>query len=237
MILTLAMLFVVSCEDKSKYAGDMSVIITESTQNYVWDDEIVISIDADNDEHIDKVKFYIDDVQKYEDNLAPFEYTINTSDWNCISYEIKVKVVYEDNSSTTESKVVQFIPCPIYESDLQNFTGVTETDCDGTVIGNVDAGDWGDSGGEFPEFSFGPAFPNPTPLYTTIRFKTQNNARTSVIVINNNFEIVDTIIAKEFLLTGEHTIQWAADENVNSIYRFIFHAEDGFHCHGDLIVE
>jgi hypothetical protein len=33
-------------------------------------------------------------------------------------------------------------PCPVYEEDLQNITGITETDGNGNLIGNIDSGDW-----------------------------------------------------------------------------------------------
>ena len=219
-------------------AGDIFIEITPSTSGYVWESEIDIIVTAENDGDVSYVKFYLDGEEIYEDALAPYSKTISTNQWEYGEHIIKVKAVYSDDSKTEKTTEVSFVCCPIYEEDLVNINGITETDAVGELIpdGNIDSSDWHFGDGVVGT-TFGPAFPNACETGCTIPFYLDVLSEVSIIIINSDNEVVEVLRDNALMSSGLKNVQWDAPSNTNAIYRAIFHTDDGSHWRGDVEVQ
>ena len=232
-------IFMMSCDvSDPDEAGDVFIEVTPSTSGYVWESEIEIIVTAENENKVDYVTITVDGVEEVEDHLPPYSVSINTNQWQYQEYLIEAEAVYTDNSKSDKSAIVTFICCPIYEDDLLDFTGITETTSTGALVvnGNVDDDDW-HFGDGIAGTTFGPAFPNPCQVAGTIQYDLEVETRISIIIINSDSEIIDILKDNELESAGLNEVQWAAPANVNDLYRVIFHTEDDSHWHGDILVE
>jgi hypothetical protein len=228
------MLLLMACPSESEDAGDVTLSVSTSVGGYVWDPTINIAVTAENSDKVEKVTIWVDDVIIIEDALEPYGYSnYSTSSWDYGMHEIKAKAKYEDGSSTTQSLDVTFTPCPIFEDDLSEISGITGRNSMNEPIGEPDPDDWHLSG----DTTVGPAFPNPCATFATIMYSLPSQQRVSMIVLNRNYEIVETLMAQELKSNGDHMLEWIAPANVNDIFRVVFHAEDGTHAHGDIEVQ
>ena len=234
LVVAALMLFLMACPSESEDAGDLTLSISTSVGGYVWNPAIDISVTAENSDKVEKVTIWVDNVIVIEDALAPFGYSnFNTSSWNYGEHVIKAKAKYDDGSSTTESVEVTFTPCPIFEEDLTTISGITGRNSVNEPVGDPDPDDWVLVG----ETTAGPAFPNPCTTFATIMYTLPSSQHVSMIVLNRDYEIVETLMAQEVQTADDHSYEWIAPANVNDIYRVVFHAEDGTHVHGDIEVQ
>jgi len=230
-------LFTVSCDlFGPNQAGDVFIEITPSTSGYVWESDIEIIVTVDNEEKVNYVKIFVDNVEIIEDHLLPFSKVISTNQWQYGEHTIKSKAYYDDDSRSDKQITVSYICCPIFEEDLININGITETNAQGELIGNIDESDWHFGDGVVGT-TFGPAFPNPCQLSCSIQFNLEVESTVSIIIINSENEIIEVLLDNSTLAVGGHYLQWTAPENVNDIFRVIFHADDDFHWHGDVEVQ
>ena len=236
------LLILVSCDvNEDKEAGDVTITIDPYVIGYGWGDYFDITGAPESADKVDKVGIYIDNDLFIEDALEPYcvdDYDIRN--WDYAIHEIKAKAVYSDGSNTVATISVNYSPCPIYESDVTEISGITETDAENDLIvdGNIDSDDWHFGEQYLGEITFGTAFPNPCSEAVTINYTiTEGLPKVSMIVLNTNHDIIEVLIDNVNLSSGDKTETWVVPANVNDIYRVIFHASDGSHYHGDIIVE
>jgi hypothetical protein len=58
-----------------------------------------------------------------------------------IHYFILISILFLFSCKNTSSDGENY-PCPVYQTDLQNIDGITETNEEGIVVGNIDERDW-----------------------------------------------------------------------------------------------
>lgn len=233
----LIIFLIVGCDlfESDKDAGDVSIIIEPATENYIWQNELAFSANCENENKVDYVELYVDEENIIEDHFAPFKTEITTNTWNYGAHSFKAIAVYNDDSETKRTDEYNFIACPIYSEDIQNINGITGRDAENNPIGNPDPDDW--HFGYDNEITFGPAFPNPCAGACTIKFSLVEETTISLIVINSDKDLIDTIKDEVTYSIGNHTIQWIAPENISDLYRVIFHADENSHWHGDIEVQ
>ena len=119
-----------------------NIEITEPEEGFVWDDTIEIKVNATDNDGIDRVVIFIDSIFVSEDYNEPYSYQWITTDYLYGKHYIEAKA-YDNNGNTSNTGIfVTLSPCPVFEEDLQNFQGITETDSDGNLTGNIDPDDW-----------------------------------------------------------------------------------------------
>jgi hypothetical protein len=234
-LLVVVLLCVLSCEELIN-PGDVTIYVTPSVEDFIWENEIVISATATKVDDLDKIVFYIDGDEVFEDNIEPFEYTWNTATLTYEDHKVKAIAHYAEETSRDEITVF-FSPCPIFSEDLDNFTGITETDIFGESVGNIDDDDWHYEPARDYTVTFGPAFPNPASTYCNIPYHLDEPEYISMIVINSDHQIIDVLYNKFFHDSGDDYAEFSTPENVSDIYRVIFHVSDDKHWHGDILVE
>ncbi len=78
-----------SCDDIVN-PGDVSINISPSVDDFIWDSQITITVTATKIDDLDKIIFYIDGEQVKEDNVEPFDYIWNTATVTYERHEIEV---------------------------------------------------------------------------------------------------------------------------------------------------
>ncbi len=224
-----------SCEQLVN-PGDVTIVITPSNEDFIWENEIIISVTATKVDKLDNIVIYIDNVEVIDDHIEPYEYTWQTTGISYGEHKIKAIGHYEGKTSRDEI-VVYFSPCAIFAEDLQNFTGITETDALGELTGNIDPDDWHFEVAKDYALSFGPAYPNPLDEACFIPFSLTEAEEITMIIINQDHEIIDVLLNNHQYDPGTYFKSWSAPANVNDIFRCIFHAADSLHWYGDLLVE
>jgi len=235
ILILISCIIMFSCSDIMN-PGDIVISITPSVEDFIWESEILISATATKIDDLDKIVFYIDGEEGVEDKIEPFEYIWDTSILSYENHTVKAVGHYDEKTSRDEI-TVYFSPCPIFEEDLQNFEGITETDILGEIVGNVDDDDWHFEINKDYSVTFGPGFPNPAGLYCNIPFHLNEEQYVSMVIINDNPEIINAIYNKHLLPAGDHYVEWQPPANVSNIYRVIFHVSQDQHWHGDILVE
>ncbi len=244
LLMSILLTVVLSCsEDESKQAGPITVEIKDNTSSedltrYVWDD-FVIDVEPENSGNVNRVEFSLDAELKFSDYNAPFSYEFDVAGLSYDSHEIIIRAIYADNSTTTYIKSLILTPCPIYIEDLSDIDGITETNINGDIL-SVDSDDW--NFGVNGAVSINPAQPNPTPSTTFIIFENSIFIMSaSVIILDAQGNIHETLVVDEEYEIGVHQIDWTGPENQNNIFRLIFHAKDAngdvYHCHGDIEIQ
>ena len=143
IIVCVGLLFV-GCFEKTTETSDTSpnIEITKPEEGFVWGDTIEIKVNATDNDGIDRVVILIDSIFVSEDHNEPYSYLWDTADYTIGNHNIEAKCYdYNGKSSSTNVRVT-LSPCPIFEEDLQDFEGITETDTEGNLIGNIDLDDW-----------------------------------------------------------------------------------------------
>ncbi|MFC1887433.1 Ig-like domain-containing protein [Candidatus Cloacimonadota bacterium] len=223
-----------SCStDDDEYAGDVYIDITPSVGSFIWGNNSVVTVTMEDDELVDCVSIFIDDELVIEDHLAPYTFQWSTTQLQYGEHEIKATAEYRDNSLSTAIIVVHYIPCPLYETDLSLFEGISETDEQGNLTGNIDPDDWL----QFGDNSFGPAYPNPASQVSNLTFNISEAMEVTAIIINQDHEIVEVVLDNQLLQQGDHTYYWVVPQNINDIYRCVIHTSTDLHTHGDILVQ
>ena len=237
ILILIGCIFILSCDDIMN-PGDIVISITPSVEDFIWENEILISAIATKVDDLDKIVFFIDGEEVFEDNIEPFEYIWNTATLSYADHTIEA-VGYYDNKTSRDEITVFFSPCPIYEEDLQDFEDITETNIQGDLVngGNIDDDDW-NFGEGIVGTTFGPGFPNPANLYCNIPFTLEEEQYITIIIINDDHDIIDVLCNKELYQAGDdHFKTFQPPANVSDIYRVIFHISQDQHWHGDVLVE
>ncbi|MEA2104031.1 MAG: hypothetical protein U9P79_05230 [Candidatus Cloacimonadota bacterium] len=237
IILIISGLFLLSCDiNDEEVGGIVSIEIPSATDHFIWQNPVAIEVNSTNIENVEGVFIFIDDVLVIEDYIQPFGFNWSLSNVEYGNHIIEAKAFYDNGTEDTETTVVFYTPCPIFANDLTDFAGITETDIQGNLIGTIDSTDWhfGDS---LFTVTFGPAYPNPVSETCFIPFDLDQTREISMIIINSNFEIVDTLLDHDEFTASSHYKTWTAPPNVNDIYRCIFHISDSLHWHGDILAE
>jgi len=237
-IISIISLFLIinSCKVTEPVGGNVSIDIPLAVEDFIWGDEVEIKANSTNIDKVTKIKFYIDDEMVLEDNLEPYVYNWDTSNIVYGEHTVKVTAYYNNDTEDSQTLTVYYSPCPILASDLANIANITETDAQGNLIegGNIDPDDWYFTTRD-SLISFGPAYPNPTTQSCFIPFEFDSQYTATMIIINRDYEIIATLFDDDN--PDEDYVNWNAPENVNDIYRCIFHVSDSLHWHGDIIVE
>ena len=232
-LLVVSLLFVLSCEEIIN-PGDVVVKFSNSNEDFVWSDqdsEIKVTAEATEVENLDKIVFFVNGEEVFEDNWEPFEYTWDTTGLANEQYRIRATGHYGDQTSTVIEEV-KLSPCPILQIDTDNIIGITETDDAGNIIGNIDESDW-----HFERsISFGPAYPNPAVYESKIPFRIYEEEIVTIIVINNDNELF-VLKNNEVTQQGTHEVTFILPTNTSDIYRVIFHVDDENHWYGDILDE
>jgi hypothetical protein len=238
-LLVASFFFLLSCEitdPDDEVAGEVSINIEISVEGFIWGDDVVIVANSTNIDKVEKVQFFIDDEMKLEDNFGPdYIYPWDTSNILYGEHIVRVTAFYDNDTQDSETETFYFSPCPIFESDVADISGITETDAQGNLIidGEIDSDDWFTPGRD--PISFGPAYPNPTSQSCFIPFELDDDLIGTMIIINRDFEIIATLFDDEN--PDDDYVLWSAPANVSDLYRVIFHVSDDEHWHGDLLVE
>ena len=139
------------------------------------------------------------------------------------------------------------------------FSGITETDSDGTLIGNIDSDDWCqfEFGMEATDIDFGlnPVYPNPVtpqewgPFGYSYQICYQFSSPFDSTWSNfNNINI--NIVSSDNNIIYSHNDEYANGQiaicayiahsivvnSINSIYR-MYMSSDDYNCHGDILFE
>jgi Big-like domain-containing protein len=216
-----------------EYAGDVYIELTPSFGNFIWGNNSEIIVTMDDAELVDCVSIFIDNELVIEDHIEPFTYNWSTTQLQYGEHTITASAEYRDNSSSSTLVTVNYIPCPLYETDLTIFEGITETDEQGVLIGNIDEDDWLVSG----DNSFGPAFPNPASQVSNLVFTISEEMEVTILIIDQDHELVETILDNQVLPQGSHNYYWVVPKNINDIFRCVIHTSTGLHTHGDILVQ
>ena len=109
MLISLSILFITACEKKTTEPADTespTVVITYPANNsiFVIGTAIDIVAEADDNEEIDYVTFYINGVNTYEDTTEPYVYSWDTSNLNGV-FTIYAKAT-DSSENTTTSDIV-----------------------------------------------------------------------------------------------------------------------------------
>ncbi len=94
-----------------------------------------------------------------------------------------------------------------------SFYGITETNVNGDLIGNIDSDDWlpqfnyspNDTTPAIVVFSVKPAYPNPTERFTTVSFSLPTNDSVKVW-LEDRPEGKDTTILSSYLIAGQYQL-------------------------------
>ncbi len=127
----------------------------------------------------------------------------------------------------------------------EEFTGITETDYYGQLIGEVDSTDWdlpdsSNTDGLPVDYAFNPAYPNPTSWSVALRFPLPVSSSTSLVIITAGGDTVVQLV-KGMLPAGFHQVRWSLQDNNGvrvpaAIYRAVLQAGD-YRSHGDIQVD
>jgi hypothetical protein len=127
------------------------------------------------------------------------------------------------------------VTCP--QHPLCAFSGITRTDPNNTTL-SEDPDDWCYGSAQEPGLSR--AYPNPASGPLTIGFSLPASSEVSLLIMDQNCEIVRTLLAgtKD---AGSYVVIWDCKDDSGQdlptgIYRCLFQAE-GFACHGDVQLE
>jgi len=125
------------------------------------------------------------------------------------------------------------------------YTGITETDEFGNIIGEIDTNDWvflnssnnTDNDYEtFPEqYLFGPAYPNPSIDTVYIPFSIPQKVVAIIEIFNSKNQSVKTLVNSD-LAAGYYRIPWDVTSVQVGIYRAKIETPD-FSAYGDIKVE
>ena len=111
------------------------------------------------------------------------------------------------------------------------FSGITETDVNGVIVGNTDSSDWCSK--------FGPAYPNPATASVTLDYTLSEESNVAVTIWDQNQGLVRTL-SDENRPAGRHRLTWdlTSDQGVPvvaGIYCAKIEAAS-FACAGDIMV-
>lgn len=125
----------------------------------------------------------------------------------------------------------------------EEFAGITYTDGEGNITGEIDPSDWcmtkpdtteGVPGK--PYMSFGPACPNPTEWGFSIKFSLVKDMRVKLYVMNSKHEITYTMYDNENLMAGSYKyVIPEAKDWPDGMYR-VFFETDSLKCKGDVLL-
>ncbi|MCK4578806.1 MAG: hypothetical protein KAU50_08445 [Candidatus Marinimicrobia bacterium] len=128
--------------------------------------------------------------------------------------------------------------------DQEEFTGITETDYLGRLIGEIDSTDWdapdsSGNGGIPDRYAFNPAYPNPTSVSLTLQWQLPVSSQTSLVILA---AVDDTVVqlVKGMLPAGSFRVIWSLQDADSTrvpaaIYRAVFQAGN-YQSHGDIQV-
>ena len=147
IIIVSIFVILLSCSEDATSPKTPDIEITNPKAGFVWGDTVEIQVRVSNTENLEMIKLFIDnDIDStiiFEDYIYPFNFNWNTEGQRYGKYYIQARLYKTDGTSTkSEIITVTLSPCPVYEEDLQNFQGITETDSIGNLIGNIDSTDW-----------------------------------------------------------------------------------------------
>lgn len=127
----------------------------------------------------------------------------------------------------------------------EGFTGITFTGEGPYGNGSIDPSDWcvikmdreqlpNDSlEYALPNFSFGPAYPNPVYHSTVLRFDLPKRMYVKIYVIDNNYNIIKNIV-DDYHHAGSYQVSLTFEDSVpGGVYRAVIEA-DGIKCTGDI---
>ncbi len=121
LLLLLIGMVIISCSIDKKTSPDTeapTVIITNPQNNSEFETGTIINVisEAEDNEEVDNVKFYIDGFNSYEDSSEPYEYIWNTTDLNG-SHNIYAKATDSSDNTATSELVTVIIT---YEGEAPN---------------------------------------------------------------------------------------------------------------------
>lgn len=141
------------------------------------------------------------------------------------------------------------------ESQIE-FTGITETDSDGTLIGNIDSDDWCefefDIDATNSDFGLNPAYPNPVnsqewgPFGNSYQICYQysspfdstwsNFNEININIINSNNDTIYNL-SDEYVNGQRAVCAYIADSVVVDLVYRMYISSDDYNCHGDIQFE
>ena len=135
--LLLTLLLLASCENIED--DDYSIEVSPAG-GFVWDDSIQIEVSATNVDELEKVQLFIDGTLYEERFFPPFVFIWETEDYKMSTHAVIIKASYINKVISSNPIIYKIYP--VFPEDLNNFVGITETDEDGELIGNIDDDDW-----------------------------------------------------------------------------------------------
>jgi hypothetical protein len=126
---------------------------------------------------------------------------------------------------------------PTSAEPVEEYTGITQTDADGTVI-EEDPDDWC-LGSGYEGWNFGMAVPNPTDGSTRVDYGLAEQCDVKIEVMRSPGQTV-TVLVDQTMTEGIHSLVWDLRDSGGTrvtpgIYRCVIHAAD-FACYGDIEV-
>lgn len=147
MIIIVSIFIILSCSEDTISPESPDIEIISPKEGFVWGNTVEVQVHVENTENLSKIKLFIDNEIDstiiFEDYIYPFNFNWNTEVQRYGKYYIQARLYTTSGTSTnSEIIVITLSPCPVYEDDLQNFQGITETDSVGNLIGSIDSTDW-----------------------------------------------------------------------------------------------
>lgn len=158
------------------------------------------------------------------------------------TYILIICIICLLNLSCADGDDSRILTDPTYLGE--GFKGITFTTGSGEYWhnGTVDPSDWcemnmegeptPDGMGFYYQFKFGPAGPNPTDGYGTIRASYPKKMHVKIFIINYKYEVM-TVVADREAGPGNYSYQFNGSEWPGGVYRAVIEADD-IKCTGDI---